>query len=51
MPGVHVVKAGTLDDVKGLEEARPLAELFVGRRVGWVPGIPGAVQEERMGFS
>jgi hypothetical protein len=44
LPGVHFVKAGTLDDIKGLDESKPQVELFTSRRVSWVPVITGAQQ-------
>jgi len=46
--GVHVIKAGTLDDPKGLDESKPQAELFTTRRVNWVHIIPDAVQSLAM---
>jgi hypothetical protein len=33
--GVTIVQAGSFDDVQGLEEANPGAELYVSRRVSW----------------
>ncbi|KAI1078841.1 Mss4-like protein [Whalleya microplaca] len=43
-----VVKAGILDDPKGLDGAKPGAELFVDSRVNWVPQVPGTVQKTAM---
>ena len=44
LPGVHVIKAGTLNDPKGLDESKPQAELFTTRRVSWVHVVPESVQ-------
>jgi hypothetical protein len=40
----RIVKVGTLDG-NALEDAKPLAELFVGNRISWVGGIDGAEQK------
>lgn len=48
LPGVHVIKAGTLDDPKGLDDSKPQAELFTTRRVNWVHIISDAVQSLAM---
>ncbi|KAI1410521.1 Mss4-like protein [Hypoxylon sp. FL1857] len=40
-----VIKVGVLDDIKALDEAKPLGELFTEFRVSWVPEVPGAVQK------
>ncbi|RAH77930.1 hypothetical protein BO86DRAFT_412728 [Aspergillus japonicus CBS 114.51] len=40
---VTVVRAGVLDDVEVVER-RPEAELFTGRRLGWVAAVEGAGQ-------
>ncbi|RAK73568.1 GFA family protein [Aspergillus fijiensis CBS 313.89] len=40
---VTVVRAGVLDDA-GVLERRPEAELFTGRRLGWVGAVEGAGQ-------
>lgn len=44
LPGVHVIKAGTLDDPKGLDESKPQAELFTTQRVSWVHVVSDVVQ-------
>jgi hypothetical protein len=44
LPGVHVVKAGTLDSIDGLDESKPQAELFTLHRVNWVHVVEGAEQ-------
>ncbi|KAJ8096498.1 Mss4-like protein [Lipomyces tetrasporus] len=48
MPGVHIIKAGTLDDINGLDDAKPVTELFVSHRVCWVPAIPDSKQAVAM---
>jgi hypothetical protein len=40
-----IIKAGTLDG-DALEDAKPMAELFVGNRPSWLSAIPGAAQQE-----
>ncbi|KKY36981.1 putative glutathione-dependent formaldehyde-activating [Diaporthe ampelina] len=40
-----IIKVGTLDG-DALEDAKPLAELFVGNRPSWLPAIAGAQQNE-----
>jgi hypothetical protein len=40
-----IIKAGTLDG-DSLEDAKPLAELFVGNRPSWLSAIPGTAQNE-----
>lgn len=42
--GMTVVQAGSLDDIQGLEEANPGAELYVSRRVSWLPALHGKGQ-------
>ncbi|RYO92390.1 hypothetical protein DL766_000360 [Monosporascus sp. MC13-8B] len=37
-----VIKAGIMDDVNALEDAKPAVELFVGRKASWVLDVPGA---------
>ncbi|KAJ2896242.1 hypothetical protein MKZ38_005736 [Zalerion maritima] len=44
-PGSKIVKAGVLDDI---EEAKPLAELYVKHRVSWVDPVEGTAQKETM---
>ncbi|KAI1373488.1 Mss4-like protein [Hypoxylon crocopeplum] len=43
-----VVKAGTMDDMNALDEAKPIAELFSPLRVGWVSEVAGAAQKTEM---
>lgn len=40
-----IIKAGTLDG-DAVEDAKPLAELFVGNRPSWLSAIPGTAQNE-----
>lgn len=47
-PGMKVIKAGVLDDANALENAKPGVELFVAERPGWVQGIPGADEKNKM---
>jgi hypothetical protein len=43
-----VIKAGTLDDGKALEEAQPGVELYVPERISWVHGVSSASQLKGM---
>ncbi|KAH7062560.1 Mss4-like protein [Macrophomina phaseolina] len=43
-PGSKIIKAGVLDDLDALNKAKPTTELYVKRRVEWVPEMPGAQQ-------
>jgi hypothetical protein len=47
-PGLKVIKAGVLDDVDALDKARPGLELFVPRRVSWVPELANVEQKRTM---
>ena len=47
-PGMKVVKAGVMDDVDALDQAKPAVELFAPERVSWVQEIPGAEQKKTM---
>jgi len=47
-PGLIVLKLGTLDDTNTLAELKPVNELYVPRRVPWVPAIEGAQQKDAM---
>lgn len=42
----RIIKAGTLDMGITLEDARPVAEIYVRNRPSWVAPIPGATQTE-----
>ena len=42
--GLVIVQAGSLDDIAGVEEANPTAELYVSRRVSWLPALEGRGQ-------
>ena len=39
MPGLVMVKAGTLDDISGL---KPAVEVYTDHAAGWITPIPGA---------
>ena len=41
---IVLVQAGTLDDIKEIEAADPEAELYVSRRVPWLPALNGKGQ-------
>ncbi|KAI4859341.1 Mss4-like protein [Hypoxylon rubiginosum] len=43
-----VIKAGIMDDVNALDDAKPFVELFAPHRVGWVQEVPGAIQNPSM---
>ncbi|KAI0503413.1 Mss4-like protein [Xylaria bambusicola] len=43
-----VIKAGTLDDINALDDAKPAVELFAAHRAGWVVEVPGAAQKAAM---
>lgn len=45
-PGMVVILAGTLDDPQGLEQAKPVVELFSKHRVSWLPGFSWTEQKE-----
>jgi hypothetical protein len=45
-PGMVVILAGTLDDPQGLEQAKPMVELFSKHRVSWLPGLSWTEQKE-----
>lgn len=55
--GIHVVKAGTLDDTKLLDGMKPFGEIQLRTKVGWVPrlaeqgfeGNPGEEEETGKG--
>ncbi|KAL3442953.1 Mss4-like protein [Aspergillus insuetus] len=47
-PGVHFVRAGTLDDEGGLEKSRPEVEIFVSRRAAWLAEVEGCGQKLEM---
>lgn len=49
LPGMTVVKAGVLDDVKDIEKHIPDAELYGRQRVSWVKEVDGAEQKDQMG--
>jgi len=42
--GVVIVQAGSLDTIEGIEEAEPADELYVSRRVPWLPALVGKGQ-------
>ncbi|KAK7897508.1 hypothetical protein LTR67_004135 [Exophiala xenobiotica] len=42
--GVVIIQAGSLDDIAGIEDAEPGAELYVSRRVSWLPALAGKGQ-------
>jgi hypothetical protein len=42
--GVVIVQAGSLDDISGIEGSEPGAELYVSRRVPWLPALQGKGQ-------
>jgi hypothetical protein len=41
-----IIKVGTLDGSSALEDAKPVAELFVVNRPSWLPAIAGTEQKE-----
>jgi len=43
-PEKHIIKAGVLDDANWLNQNVPKGELFVGKRLQWIPKIEGAAQ-------
>ena len=43
-----IVKVGLIDDPNALNDAKPALELYVIRRVSWVPEVPGADEKEMM---
>ncbi|PSN73434.1 hypothetical protein BS50DRAFT_186835 [Corynespora cassiicola Philippines] len=46
--GLVIIKVGTLDADDALENAKPVAELFVPCRPSWVAPIEGAAQAQAM---
>jgi hypothetical protein len=47
IPGMLIVKAGTLDDPEYLEhEGRPVKELFTRNQPSWCCGLEGVEQRE-----
>jgi hypothetical protein len=44
-PGSTIVFAGTLDDEKALERAKPNAELWTKYRPSWVKSVDGEVMQ------
>lgn len=42
--GVVIIQAGSLDDIDGVEAANPGAELYVSRRVSWLPALAEKAQ-------
>lgn len=50
MPGIKVLKAGTLDGEDALrsKDLWPRAEQFTIRRLAWLCPVAGAVQAERL---
>jgi hypothetical protein len=47
-PGMKLVKAGIMDDIAALGEAKPGLELYTKTKVSWVANVDGAVQKELM---
>jgi hypothetical protein len=47
-PGLKIVKAGVMDDVNALDEAKPGAEFYSPQRVAWVDVVGGADQKKFM---
>ncbi|CAI6313666.1 unnamed protein product [Periconia digitata] len=47
-PGMVIVKLGTLDDPKALENLKPVRELYASGRVSWVSALEGAEQKDKM---
>ncbi|KAF2417410.1 hypothetical protein EJ08DRAFT_600070 [Tothia fuscella] len=45
---LKIIKVGIMDDVEALAEAKPGVELYVAKRVSWVPETRGAEQKEGM---
>lgn len=43
-----VIKVGVMDDLNGLEDAKPGVELYVPHRPSWVQAVPGADQKKNM---
>ncbi|KIV99501.1 uncharacterized protein PV09_08806 [Verruconis gallopava] len=48
-PGLKIIKAGVMDDLYGLDNAKPEIEYYSERRVAWVPQIPGSDGMLKMG--
>jgi hypothetical protein len=44
--GLVIVHAGTIDDVKAMDEAKPMAELYVKNRTSWFPKLENTIQVE-----
>ncbi|KAF2193709.1 hypothetical protein K469DRAFT_712491 [Zopfia rhizophila CBS 207.26] len=44
-PGMNVIKVGTIDDTDAISKAKPGVELYVSRRVDWVPATEGTEQK------
>lgn len=42
--GVVLIQAGSLDDPEEVERAEPQAELYVSKRVKWLPTLAGKDQ-------
>lgn len=45
-PGMVVILAGTLDDPQGVEQAKPVVELYSKHRVSWLPGFSWTEQKD-----
>ena len=43
-----VIKAGVMDDFAGMEDAKPMLELYAPERPSWVGSISGADQKTGM---
>ncbi|KAF2260125.1 hypothetical protein CC78DRAFT_585231 [Lojkania enalia] len=43
-----IIKVGVMDGEIALEDAKPVAELYIAHRVSWVSPIPGAEQKDAM---
>ncbi|KAF2643596.1 hypothetical protein P280DRAFT_505689 [Massarina eburnea CBS 473.64] len=48
LPGLLILKVGTLDDPNALGDAKPEAELYAPGRVSWVAPVEGAAQVNAM---
>lgn len=47
IPGMKILKTGTLDNSNELAMSKPTAELYVCSRVGWCSAYPETVQHEQ----
>ena len=46
MPQIKIIKSGVIDGDAALDNVKPLAEQYTGRRACWLGEIEGATQHE-----